>query len=162
MQVQHNKDTFGCVILVENCAVIFTVQPSPGLLCRSMTTFFPFLDPLYVLLSLAIALCAGFVKGVVGFAMPLVLISGLTTFVSPELALAGLILPTLVSNILQSLRQGLSEAWRSVQKFRVFLITGGVTLVLAAQFVQLIPDRTMQLTIGIPVYIAVAQTVIGG
>ena len=44
------------------------------------------------------ALIAGLVKGVVGFALPMVMISILGSVVSPELALAGLILPTLVTN----------------------------------------------------------------
>ena len=69
------------------------------LLCRAMDALFPFLTPLSFVLALGIAFCAGFVKGVVGFAMPLVFVSGLTTFMSAELALAGLILPTLIANV---------------------------------------------------------------
>ena len=151
MQVQHNKDTFGCVILFENYAVDLAVQSLSGLVCRAMSTLFPFLDPFYLSAALVVALCAGFVKGVVGFAMPLVLISGRGTFVAPEIALAGLIIPTLVSNIWQSMRQGLAAAWQSVQVFWVFLVTGGVTLIIAAQFVRIISESAMQLTIGVPV-----------
>jgi len=98
-----------------------------------------------------VGLVAGFVKGVVGFAMPLLFISGLTLFISPELALAGLILPTLVMNVIQALRQGLVAAWQSTRRFAVFLVCGGVTLVLAAQFVRVLPDRAMLLLIGVPV-----------
>jgi uncharacterized membrane protein YfcA len=65
--------------------------------------------------------------------------------------LAGLILPTLVTNIWQSLRQGVAAARVSVIEFRVFLIAGGITLVIAAQFVRVIPAQELQLTIGIPV-----------
>lgn len=116
-----------------------------------MDVIFPFLSPLQMVLALCIALCAGFVKGVVGFAMPLILISGLTTFLSPDLALAGLILPTLVSNLWQSLRQGLEAARQSVRRFKVFLIAGAITLIVAAQFVRLIPAQALQITIGVPV-----------
>lgn len=116
-----------------------------------MDAIFPFLDPITLCLALIIALCSGFVKGVVGFAMPLVLISGLTTFIAPELALAGLILPTLVSNMVQSLRQGWRAAWASIRAFRVFLIAGGCTLVIAAQFVRVVPDDVLKLCIGVPV-----------
>ena len=58
-------------------------------------------DTIYVLswnavaLAAAITLMAGFVKGAVGFAMPMIMISGLGSFMAPELALAGLIVPTL-------------------------------------------------------------------
>jgi uncharacterized membrane protein YfcA len=116
-----------------------------------MVAIFTFLTPISLVAALFIAFAAGFVKGVVGFAMPLVLISGLTGFLSPELALAGLILPTLVTNIIQALRQGLGAAWVSVADFRVFLIAGGITLVIAAQFVRVIPEQALQLAIGIPV-----------
>ncbi len=116
-----------------------------------MDAIFPFLTPAQLGLALLIALAGGFVKGVVGFAMPLVLISGLTLFISPELALAGLILPTLISNTIQSLRQGPKAAWDSIKMFWVFLVTGGITLMIAAQFVRVVPDDVLKLIIGIPV-----------
>jgi len=116
-----------------------------------MDALFPFLTPGQLILALLIAVCGGFVKGVVGFAMPLVLISGLTFFIAPEFALAGLILPTLVSNMMQSLRQGPAAAWQSIKLFRVFLIAGCITLVIAAQMVRAVPDDVLKLAIGVPV-----------
>ena len=83
--------------------------------------------------AFAIAMLAGVVKGVVGFAMPMVMISGLGSLVSPEMALAGLILPTLVTNLWQALRQGFGAAWGSIRRFRVFLITGGLVMLVSAQ-----------------------------
>jgi uncharacterized membrane protein YfcA len=115
-----------------------------------MDTLFPFLTTDQLILALVIAVLGGFVKGVVGFAMPLVLISGLTFFIAPELALAGLILPTLISNMMQSLRQGPAAAWESIKLFKVFLITGGITLVIAAQFVRVVPNNVLMLVIGVP------------
>jgi uncharacterized membrane protein YfcA len=153
LQVQHNKDTFGCGILFENYAMIFAVRSDTVLLCRAMSEFFPFVGPLGLLAAIGIGLVAGFVKGVVGFAMPLVLISGLTIFVSPDIALAGLIMPTVVSNLWQSTRQGLSAAWQTIRDFRAFLIAGGITLVIAAQFVRVVPDHVLQLAIGVPVVV---------
>lgn len=116
-----------------------------------MDSIFALVSVSEFLFALAIAVLAGFVKGVVGFAMPLVLISGLTTFMSPELALAGLILPTLVSNAMQALRQGFAAAWESIVRFRVFLLVGGITLFASAQMVRLVSDRAMLLIIGTPV-----------
>ncbi|MDF1729004.1 MAG: sulfite exporter TauE/SafE family protein [Sulfitobacter sp.] len=115
-----------------------------------MSSLIPFLDPIFIALAFGIALCAGFVKGVVGFAMPLVLISGLTLFLSPDLALAGLILPTLLSNVIQSLRQGWRAAVRSIKAFRIFLVSGAVTLIIAAQFVPQVPEEVLQLALGVP------------
>lgn len=113
-----------------------------------MEAYLPTLGPMYILLTVSIAVLSGFVKGVVGFAMPLVMISGLSTFVTPELALAGLILPTLVTNIFQSLRQGRQAAALSIQKFRVFLLAGGITLMIAAQMVRIIPEAALMISIG--------------
>lgn len=116
-----------------------------------METLFPLLSPYELGLAAVIAILAGFVKGVVGFAMPLVFISGLTIFMPPELALAGLILPTLVTNAHQALRQGIPAAVRSTMEFRVFLAVGGVMLVACAQLVRLFPDQVMMAVIGVPV-----------
>ncbi len=117
-----------------------------------MEQFFPFLEPLTLGLALGIAFCAGFVKGVVGFAQPLILISGLTLFLSPELALAGLIIPTLITNTMQALRQGPRAAWASVRQFRFFMIAGGITLVTAAQMVRVVPEQVLLLVIGLPAF----------
>ncbi|AXI45071.1 hypothetical protein C1J03_02880 [Sulfitobacter sp. SK012] len=116
-----------------------------------METLFPLLTPAELAIALLVGVVGGIVKGVVGFAMPLVLISGLTIFISPELALAGLILPTLFTNGIQALRQGPVAAWQSTKRFGVFLIFGGVMLVIAAQFVRVFPEQVMLLVIGIPV-----------
>lgn len=116
-----------------------------------MDTFFPLLSPAELALAIGVALVAGFVKGVVGFAMPLIFISGLTVFISPELALAGLIIPTLVTNTHQALRQGVQPAIKSVVSFRVFLLAGGLALIVSAQMVRVFPDHVMMAIIGAPV-----------
>ncbi len=108
-----------------------------------------------------VAVMAGFIKGVVGFAMPMVFISGLTLVLPPDLALAGLILPTLVTNIWQALRQGPRAAWAAIKEFRVFLGVGGVILVLAAQLVTSLSDRVFLLGIGIPITIFALIQVFG-
>ncbi|MFB9150858.1 sulfite exporter TauE/SafE family protein [Roseovarius ramblicola] len=99
-------------------------------------------------LAFAVAVCAGLVKGVVGFAMPTVLIAGLSTVMPPDLALAGLILPTLATNLWQALRQGVGAALASVARFRVFLMAGGAVMVVAAQAVPRLPPAAMFLFIG--------------
>ena len=62
--------------------------------------------------ALAVTLFAGFVKGAVGFAMPMILVSAFAIFLPQHLALAGLILPTLVTNLSQAFRQGV-RVWPS-------------------------------------------------
>lgn len=123
-----------------------------------MDTYFSIVSPDLMIIAFIVALIAGVIKGMVGFAMPMVMISGLSTFLTPELALAGLIMPTVATNVMQALRQGVRAAWISVKRFRVFLIFGFVTLVLSAQLVRIISPDVMLLLIGVPVSIfAVVQ-----
>jgi hypothetical protein len=72
--------------------------------------------------AMVITLFAGFVKGAVGFAMPMIMISGFSSFLPPETALAGLILPTLVTNLSQAFRQGWQPALQTVHTYRRILI----------------------------------------
>lgn len=101
--------------------------------------------------AVGITLFAGFVKGAVGFAMPLIMISAFGALMPPEIALAGLILPTLVTNISQSLRQGLAEAADSVIKFHRMIIPILIGIPLSAPFVQVIPEWLYLLILGVPV-----------
>ncbi|WP_371225477.1 sulfite exporter TauE/SafE family protein [Roseovarius sp. 2305UL8-3] len=108
-----------------------------------------------------VALVAGFIKGVVGFAMPMLLISGLSSVMSPELALAGLILPTLATNAWQALRHGVAEAWGAVKRYKVFLWTGLVVMLLSAQLVRVLSPQGMLLLIGVPMVLYAAVGLAG-
>ncbi|WP_227751710.1 sulfite exporter TauE/SafE family protein [Tabrizicola oligotrophica] len=99
----------------------------------------------------AVTLFAGFVKGVAGFAMPLIMISSFSAFLPPEQALAGLILPTLVTNVSQATRQGVAAAWDSVLAYRRFLIATLVMIVVSAQFVRVIPQAAFLMLLGLPI-----------
>lgn len=101
--------------------------------------------------AVAVTLFAGFVKGVAGFAMPLIMISSFSAFLPPEQALAGLILPTLITNITQATRQGLAPAWDSVRRYRRFLMATMVMIVVSAQFVRVIPQGLFLLLLGVPI-----------
>ena len=116
-----------------------------------MEPVFSLMSPGLLALCLGIAVFAGVIKGMVGFAMPMILVSGLGSVVGPELALAGLILPTLLTNGWQALRQGWRAAWESVQRFRLFLMVGFVALVISAQLVRVMPETLMLLLIGVPI-----------
>ncbi len=116
-----------------------------------MEIFLELLSPTQLTLAIGVALIAGFIKGVVGFAMPMIFVSGLSTFLAPDLALAMLIFPTLATNGVQALRQGPRAAWASMTKFKLYMIVGGIVLVLSAQLVSILSMQVMLLIIGIPV-----------
>ena len=76
------------------------------------------LDPFHFWIVIAVTLFSGFVKGAVGFAMPMIMMSALGSFLTAQQALAILILPTLFTNIGQAFRQGWRPAWDSTVKYR--------------------------------------------
>ncbi|SCZ70445.1 hypothetical protein SAMN04488118_110129 [Epibacterium ulvae] len=116
-----------------------------------MEYFFTGMTPLQLLAGFCVAVVAGTVKGTVGFGMPMILISGLSIFVAPDIALAWLILPTLATNGFQALHEGVGAAWRSMKRFRLYLSVGGICLIGSAQLVTLMPQHIMLLIIGVPV-----------
>lgn len=126
-----------------------------------MDQLFSLLSPMDLIIAFGVALLAGTVKGMVGFALPMILVSGLSLVISPELALAGLILPTLVTNWMQALRQGAGAAFASLKRFRIFLLAGLVFLLLSAQMVRVLPQQVMFLAIGLPVTVFVLLQLLG-
>ena len=112
---------------------------------------FDLLPPATLALALLIAFLAGFVKGAVGFAMPLVMISGLSVIMDPRLALAGLVVPTVASNLLQVARAGKAEAVAAIRGFWRFILAVCVMVFISAQLVTAIPPQAMYLALGIPV-----------
>ena len=111
--------------------------------------------------AMAIAGFSGFVKGAVGFAMPMIMISAFSSFLPPHQALAGLILPTIATNISQSLRQGLPAAVATTRQYHRFLIATLVMLVISAQFVEVIPQPLFLLLLGLPITLFAALQLAG-
>lgn len=126
-----------------------------------MDLLFDLTPPYLLTLCVAITLLAGIVKGVVGFAMPMIMISVMGSLLPPELALAGLILPTLVTNGMQALRQGPAAAWVSVKRFRIFLLVGMVFMLMSAQLVSVLSVSVMLAIIGGPVAVFSSAQLLG-
>lgn len=92
----------------------------------------------------AFAMAAGgFAKGVVGFALPLVGVSLAGSFVPYDVAVALLIVPMLVSNLVQGLRGGLAPALAGLRRFWVMNLIMAVAIVISAQFVVILPERAL-------------------
>jgi len=101
--------------------------------------------------SVAITLFGGFVKGAVGFALPLIMISGLSTILPPEIALAALLLPAALTNMWQAFRQGMGAAISSVRGHWRFMVIGLVVMAITAQMVLAVPQWAFFAIIGVPV-----------
>jgi uncharacterized membrane protein YfcA len=101
--------------------------------------------------ALAITFFAGFVKGTIGFAMPLIMISAFGSFMPPTTALAALIVPTIITNVQQAFRFGPSVVWGKVRTYWR-LITGIVVfIIISAQFVSIIPQAVLLGILGVSV-----------
>jgi uncharacterized membrane protein YfcA len=111
----------------------------------------PELAPHIWIFAVAITLVGGFVKGVVGFAMPMIMISGFASVMAPDLALAFLILPTVASNLWQAMRGGVGAAWASTRTHWRFLVVLLIAIMFSAQLVNVLPESAMFLILGVPV-----------
>lgn len=98
-----------------------------------------------------VTLFAGFVKGAVGFAMPLIMMGVFSAFLTPHMALVALILPTLVTNLAQTFRDGPRAALDSVITYRRYLVALVIFIGISAQFIHVIPRMVFLLVLGIPI-----------
>jgi len=102
-------------------------------------------------LACLVTLAAGFVKGAVGFAMPLIMIAVLPSFMPVQTALAAVILPVLATNLHQSLRQGVVAAAQSGLRFWRIIVMTMTGILITAPFVVVLPQQAMFLLLGIAV-----------
>lgn len=116
-----------------------------------MSELFIMLPPEIFVFAFAVTLLAGFVKGAVGFAMPLIMISGMGILIAPELVVAGIIIPIVVGNGLQVARAGLGPAGVAAKEHWRYILVVCVMILVAAQFVRSIPANAMFIVLGVPV-----------
>ena len=90
----------------------------------------------------------GLAKGALGFALPLIAISGLGAFLPAPTAVALLIMPTLVTNVWQGLRDGLAPAAATLREHRLILLALLPTIVLTAQLLVILPQSAIFAILG--------------
>ncbi|MDE3028264.1 MAG: sulfite exporter TauE/SafE family protein, partial [Paracoccaceae bacterium] len=101
------------------------------------------LHPMVMVTVVAITLMASFVKGAIGFGMPLIMISGLASILPTEQALAALIVPTVVANLFQAFRQGIAPAVASVRDWWRLLVTTCVFIAISSQLILSVPQAVL-------------------
>ncbi len=102
-------------------------------------------------LAFLVMLFAGFTKGAVGFALPMITISGIGSFMPAGIAIAALILPSLVTNLWQALRQGPGEAWGTLRRYWRLNLVLLASIFAFAQLVTIISDHVLFMVLGIGV-----------
>jgi len=109
------------------------------------------LDPAILAVVIAVTLFAGFVKGAVGFAMPTIMMSAFASVLPPQTALAALILPTLVTNLIQAGRHGIGPAAQTVRRYRWHIGAVALFILVSAALIQSVPQSLMYLMLGVPI-----------
>lgn len=112
-------------------------------------------------LCVAVALIAGVVKGAIGFAMPLIMVSGISSLTDPKTAIAALIVPVVLSNGLQIFRQGMDEAVKAVKDYWRYILIVCVAIFVTAQLLAQMPNRPFYFVLGIPVVVLSIVQLVG-
>lgn len=119
------------------------------------------LSPAVMGASLLIGLIAGTVKGAIGFALPLIMISALSSIMDPQLALAGLIIPVVVTNMLQVFRGGVTLMLSAVAEVWRYVVIVCISILIFAQVVPLVSAQVFYFVLGIPVVILAIIQLVG-
>ena len=126
-----------------------------------MPDFLTLLGPELFVFACCVTFLGGFVKGAVGFAMPLIMISGMGIFIAPDLVVAAIVIPIVLANILQVGRAGLGPARTALAEHWRYVLLVCITIFVAAQFVRLIPANAMFIVLGVPVVVLCVIQLIG-
>ncbi len=113
-----------------------------------MTDLILNLSPEQWAMAVIVSLIAGLIKGVIGFALPTIFMMGLSVVVAPSLALAAMIIPTVVTNLYQAFRTGLPAAVASTVQFKYFLGIGFLCLMGSAQLSVIVPSHFFLAALG--------------
>jgi uncharacterized membrane protein YfcA len=116
-----------------------------------MPEFLSMFSPEVFLFACCVTMLGGFVKGAVGFAQPLIMISGMGILISPDLVVAGIVIPIVIANFLQVARAGLGPARAALQEHWRYVLVVCVMILISAQFVRHIPADVMFIVLGVPV-----------
>jgi uncharacterized membrane protein YfcA len=114
-----------------------------------------------LIFACTVTLLGGFVKGAVGFAMPLIMVSGMGILIDPQTVVAGVIFPIVVTNGMQVVRAGFGPAWEGFKEHWRYVSIVCVMILVTAQFLRSIPADTMFLVLGVPVVGLCAIQLIG-
>ncbi|MEM0943743.1 MAG: TSUP family transporter, partial [Pseudomonadota bacterium] len=99
--------------------------------------------------------------GAVGFALPTVAVAFVTMVLTPQETIGILILPLLLTNLWQMVRQGLGAAWETARRFwRLNLLLVGL-IGFVAQAVPHIAPETLVVVLGFVVSVAAALQLAG-
>ena len=118
-------------------------------------------NPVILFIIILIGFIAGIVKGIVGFALPMILITGLSIFIPIEQALASLILPTIITNFIQSFTVSKSSFFSTIITHKTFLFFSSIFLILSSQFYLVLSTELIMGFIGITLFAYTYSQILG-
>ena len=112
-----------------------------------------------LLLGTVTFLISGSIKGLTGIGLPTVSMGILTLFMAPRLAIALMLLPMLLSNLWQVIREG--EIRVSLKRFRVFATVIFISVGITALATQNVSDRVLLAVLGVVILLFVGFSLKG-
>ncbi|MCI4663153.1 MAG: sulfite exporter TauE/SafE family protein [Neomegalonema sp.] len=103
----------------------------------------------------------GFIKGLVGFALPLIAVTGAASILPAQTAVATVILPVLISNLFQALRQGVRPLLATFRRFWALNIMLGAMIFLGANLLPGLNERSFFALIGAVTFSAALIQLLG-
>lgn len=110
---------------------------------------------------IAVTFAAGIVKGAVGFAMPLIMVSGIGMLLDPQTTVAAVILPIVATNLVQTFRTGVAPAVEAAREHWAYLAIVCAAILAFAQLLPRVDARAFSLILGVPVTILSAIQLAG-
>lgn len=101
-----------------------------------------------ILIAVLIMFIAGFVKGAVGFALPMVAISGIGSLMPAAIAVAAIMLPAALTNLWQALRDGPRAALGSLMAFRWYVLLIVCVMGMVAPLVSILSTEMLFIVLG--------------
>ena len=118
-------------------------------------------EPVILLIIILIGFMAGVVKGIVGFALPMILITGLSIFIPIEQALASLILPTIITNFIQSFTISKATFFSTIVNYKTFLFFSSIFLIVSSQFYSIFSAELIMGFVGIILFAYTFSQILG-
>ena len=110
---------------------------------------FPDLVFWQLILCAIVTLLAAFTKGVTGFAMPIIMVSGMAMFLDPKLAIASIVIPTMVANIWQATQNGWHVAIETFKKHALLICTTLTMIFINAQWIGILNFNLLLTLLGV-------------
>ncbi|GFE66412.1 membrane protein [Litoreibacter roseus] len=101
--------------------------------------------------AVCVMFIGGFLKGATGFGMPMIVVSGMSFLTDPKMIVASLVLPLLVTNLIQIARGGLRTALSVLREHWRYILLVCIGVIVSSQFIMYVESRMMYLLLGGPI-----------